>query len=93
MFRDVLAVSKQKHPDDMTREELITLVFAMSWAALDLAQHLYFTTKMLKEEYRKEAYKKATRMAYELVFLWEVEPDENKNSGILIFGKNGLEHG
>ena len=37
---------------------------AMSWAALDLAQHLACANDLLREEDRPAAYKRAERMAY-----------------------------
>lgn len=83
-------MSENKHPNDMTREELHDLVWQMSSAALDLAQHLCFVED-LKPEYQENAYKRATEMAYRLVYLWENKQDEDPNCHVLLFGENGLE--
>ena len=78
-----------KHPNDMTREELRDLVWSMSSMALDLAQHLNWTNDCLKIQYRKEAYKRAEEMAYEITRAWEYEQLEG-NMDIAVFGSNGL---
>ena len=83
-------MSAHKHPQDMTREELLNLVFQFSLTALDLAQHLSFSED-LKPEYKDNAYKRATEMAYKLVYLWENEQNSDSKFNILFFGKNGLE--
>jgi hypothetical protein len=84
-----------KHPKDMSREELREVVSAMSWAALDLAQHLNFTNEMLKPEFREEAYKRAERMAGELSSLpYAFDPAAQPNNdkfNVVVLGANGLE--
>lgn len=59
------------HPNDMTREQLREVVFAMGWMALDLAQHLNFANLQFQEGGCKgpedddaESYIAAERMAY-----------------------------
>lgn len=80
---------KVKHPNDMNKEELRDLVRTMSSMALDLAQHLCFTNDCLKVQYRKDAYKRAEQMAYQLTYAWEYEQPEG-NMDIAIFNSNGL---
>jgi hypothetical protein len=81
-----------KHPNDMTAEELRELYWAMAWAALDLAQHLHYTTKWLKDEYKEESYKKAVGMAYDLVYFdRQQEIPKRKQCNIAVFGETGLE--
>ena len=82
---------KRKHPNDLTADELRELVWEMSLAALDLAQHLAFTNDMLKAEYREEAYKTAERRAYELCYLTCQDPSIPLTQGIAFFGEHGLE--
>lgn len=80
-----------KHPNDMSREELRELVSAMGWLALDLAQHLCYS-EGLKPEYKDEAYKKATGMAYHLVNLqFNFNGVEKSKADITVFGADGLE--
>ncbi len=81
-----------KLPNDMTREELRELVWAMSSLALDLAQHLRFTCEGLRPEYREEAYGRATQMAYDLAFYPYAEnrPEVSPNC-IMVLGENGIE--
>lgn len=79
-----------KHLNDMDREELRDLVSAMSWAALDLKQHLQFTIDMLKDEYKENAYKKACKMAYDICQMPYQEPKPKSNFDISLFGEDGL---
>jgi len=80
-----------KHYRNMNAEELRELVFAMGWAALDLAQHLHFTTHCLKPEFQGDAYERACVMAYELADMpFNFEPTPPKQCQIAIFGENGL---
>ena len=79
-----------KHPNDMNEEELRNLVWQMSSWALDLAQHLDFTNEMLKIQYRKEAYKWAVQMAWQICYAWDYQPDTQGNCEIAFFGENGL---
>jgi hypothetical protein len=81
-----------KHPNDMTREELRELVSAMSWAALDLAQHLNFTNDWLKPEFREQAYKRGEQMAYELSHMPYAEdrPEGDSKFNVVVFGEDGL---
>jgi len=62
------------------------LVFTLSYAALDLAQHLSFTNDMLAEEFRPNAYKQAESMAYAIVGL-----DSATTNSIVIFDAMGLQ--
>lgn len=77
-----------KEPADMTREELLELVFSMSWSALNLAQHLS-ATQHLRVQYRREAYQKAVQMAYDLVYLWKME-EAPEPSGLFVLGDRGI---
>jgi hypothetical protein len=59
------------HPNDLSREALRELVGALSWMALDLAQHLNFANLQYQEGGRKgpedddaQGYIAAERMAY-----------------------------
>lgn len=58
---------RSKHPDEMTREELLELVGDMTLLALDLAQHLRYA-EGLKEPYLREAVREACKMAYKLAY-------------------------
>jgi hypothetical protein len=78
-----------KHPSEMTREELLDLVWQMSSSALDLAQHLE-STEWLKVQYRKKCYERAIQMAWQICNAWEYERKEG-NMQIAYFGGNGLE--
>ena len=78
-----------KHPNDMTKEELRDLVFAMSSMALDLAQHLDWTTNCLRVQYKKDAYRRAIKMAREICYAWEYL-HEKGNCEVAIFGSDGL---
>ena len=78
-----------KHPSEMTREELLDLVWQMSSSALDLAQHLE-STEWLKVQYRKKCYERAVKMAWQICNAWEYERKEG-NMQIAYFGGNGLE--
>jgi len=54
-----------KHYKDMTREELLDLVYYLASSCLDLGQSLAFS-KDLKPEYFDKAYENNTRLAYKL---------------------------
>ena len=82
-----------KRYDEMNLEELKELASEMSYYALDLAQHLFFTKEMLAEEYKEKAYDKATKMAYNLAFcIFGGEDYPIDSSDLCVFGENGLEH-
>ncbi len=68
-----------------SRDELAELYSMMRWKALDLAQHLDFTIKLLADEYKEDAYKRARDMAYQLCDE-EVPP----MGGGVLFGKDGI---
>jgi hypothetical protein len=79
----------------MDEVQLRELVFAMRWAALDLAQHLDFTNKLLSppadedpiDPRRRKAYEQARDMAYALCGSeWP-----NSVGGLMVFGEHGLE--
>lgn len=79
------------HPNNMSRDELRELVGAMSYAALDLGQHLKFTNDALKIQYRKEAFHRATQMAYDISYMpYEDELPKQSNFEIAFFGAKGL---
>lgn len=81
-----------KHPRDMTRDELLEIVFGMSWAALDLSQHLRFTNDMLREELRPAAYKRAAQMAGEICQMpYTPHAPRNETFDVVLFGENALE--
>ena len=75
----------RKHPRDMTRDELIQFADDMTWAALDLAQHLSCTNDLLREEHRPDAYKRAEQMAYAIV-----NGTPEPTSGIQLIDHRGL---
>jgi hypothetical protein len=79
-----------KHYKDMTREELMELVCSMSWMALNLAQHLEYTTNCLQVQYRKDCYRRAIEMAWQICYAWEYEKPQG-NMEVAYFGGNGLE--
>ena len=79
-----------KHPNDMTWQELRDLVSAMSWAALDLSQHLNFTNEMLKEEYKANAYKRAESMAGAICSMPYKDHAPPGQIDMVIFGADGL---
>lgn len=79
-----------KRPNEMTKEELLELVDTMSSWALDLAQHLDFTTNMLKVQYKKSAYQRAIQMAWQICYAWDHEPEPEGNFSIHVFGQDGL---
>ena len=54
---------QNKHYTECTKEELINIVNNYKSAALDLAQHLFFTNSALKLQYKPTAYKRAEEMA------------------------------
>ena len=81
----------KKHPNNMSKEELKELVFAMVWAALDLGQHLAFTINFLDGENKEKALKKATKMAYDIIEMPYKELPPKSNIDISYFGENGLE--
>ena len=64
----VRGVEGYELPDfsDRPAEELRELVWATSWLALDLAQHLSFATQYMAPEFRSEAYARALPLAGEL---------------------------
>lgn len=80
-----------KHPNDMTWQELRKLVSDMSFAALDLSQHLHFTNEFLKDEYKAAAYKKAVDMANRICNM-PYEDIKYGGTGVVMFGKEGLVH-
>lgn len=80
-----------RHPNDMSREELRELVSAMSWAALDLSQHLNFTNACLRDDMRQAAYVRAEQMAGEICNMPYTETPPDDGSGICVFGVMGLE--
>ena len=83
----------KKHPNNMSKEELKELVFAMGWAALDLAQHLDFTIKALDGENKEKALYKATKMAYDITEMPYKKLQPKSNIDISYFGETGLEKG
>ena len=83
----------KKHPNNVSKEELKELVFAMGWAALDLGQHLDFTMKFLDGENKEKAFYKAIKMAYEITEMPYKELPPKSNIDISYFGETGLEKG
>ena len=83
----------EKHPNNMSKEELKELVFAMVWAALDLGQHLNFTMKFLDGENKEKALYKAIKMAYEITEMPYKELPPKSYIDISYFGETGLEKG
>lgn len=80
-----------KHPNDMEAGELREIVFEMASLALDLGQHLRVTLELLKDEYKEEAYKRATQMAYDLSFYpYSGKRMEKGNVEIGIVGEKGM---
>jgi len=77
-----------KHPSEMSKEELLSLVWNMSEMALDLSQHLE-CTEMLRVQYKKDAYKRAAKMAAEIVYAWEYQHPKG-NCEVAMFDGNGL---
>lgn len=82
--------NQTKRPNDMNKEELIELVNTMSMWALDLAQHLDWTTNALKVQYKKEAYLRAIQMAWQICYAWEYNPIKDSQVTIALFGEDGL---
>jgi len=80
----------KRHPNNMNKTQLKELVFAMSWAALDLAQHLWFTADFLDNKSKKKAYEKATQMAYDITKM-PYEKIEKSNIDVSFYGDTGLE--
>lgn len=72
--------------EEYSKEELVELVKGMSWAALDLAQHLAVTNDLTAEALRPMAYKQAESMAYSLA----ARKFETTN-GIAVFDDLGLQ--
>jgi len=83
----------ERHPNNMSKEELKELVFAMGWAALDLGQHLNFTMEFLDGGNKEKALNKSIMMAYNITKMPYEELPLKSNIDISYFGKNGLEKG
>lgn len=74
------------------KEELEELVWSISWLALDLAQHLSFATKYIKQEFQPEAYLQAVTLSSELAdFPVADVRDTGVTPGLAAFGAKGLE--
>ncbi len=79
-----LKIPGGKHPDDMSREELKSLVHGMGYAALDLAQDMNFAQDMLRLDLRAAVYR---RVAADLYQLSNVPySDEPKTIGVKVLG-------
>lgn len=82
------------HPNDMSWQQLRDLVSDMSYAALDLRQHLDFTVNWLKDEYKEAAYSRAIQMAGEIEMMpYQEREQRDRTFDIVIFGKDGLTKG
>jgi len=78
-----------KHPNNMTKEELRELISDMSWRALDLAQHLDWTIDCLRVQYRRGAYERARSMAHEISDM-PYRNYEKSSGSVILFGAQGL---
>jgi len=84
-------MQEHKRLQEMSKDELIEIIHDMRWSALDLAQHLVFTVDLLKPKYQKEAYKRATAMAYQLAFPPDDKPTKHPEKfDINFFTADGL---
>lgn len=75
----------QKHPKEMNREELLSLVTDMGWMALDLAQDMSATNEMLRRDLRASAYRRIQSDLYTLAYL-EWERPEPRNIDVKVIG-------
>jgi hypothetical protein len=77
---------------ERSAEDLRELVWAISGLALDLAQHLDFSTRYLKEEFKPAAYARAQLMATELADFPTADVRQLPViPNIAVFGADGLE--
>lgn len=61
-----------KRPEDMEKDELVSLIRDMGWMALDLAQDMAFTNEMLRRDLRASAYRRIAADLYQLAYAdWE----------------------
>ena len=82
-----------KHPNDMSADELRKLVWNMAWVALDLAQHLYVTNKLLKDEHKGGAYEKECLMAHNLASLnFQNDSSQDRGHAVIIDDRGLTRH-
>jgi len=81
----------ERHPNNMSKEELRELVFAMEWAIIDLARYLNYTVRFSDGKNKEKALYKAIKMAYDITDMPYKKLPPKSNIDISYFGENGLE--